>query len=78
MSATPPPAPQPPRLLDLARQVARDRLGQDGLGERHAGWTRRLILSHGTRHSRDLSPGDVGRFLEHAAQTEKKLLNWLE
>jgi hypothetical protein len=28
--------PQPPRLLDLVRQVARTQFGQDGPGERHA------------------------------------------
>jgi integron integrase len=75
-----PPAslPQPPRLLDLVRQVALTRFGQDGPGERHAHWTRRLVLFHGQRHPRDLSPGDVGRFLEHVAQTEKDPLPCLE
>ena len=37
---------QPPRLLDLVRQIARTRFGQDGPGERYAEWTRRLILFH--------------------------------
>jgi len=78
MSASPPPAPPPPRLLDLVRQVARDRSGQDGPGERHAGWARRLVLFHGKRHPRDLSPGDVGRFLGHVVQTEKDPLDCLE
>jgi hypothetical protein len=32
-SPSPGAAPQPPRLLDLVRQVARTRFGQDGLGE---------------------------------------------
>jgi hypothetical protein len=36
--------PQPPRLLDLVRQVARTRFGQDGPGERYAHGTRRLVL----------------------------------
>jgi integron integrase len=70
--------PQPPRLLDLVRQVARTRWGQDGLGDRCADWTRRLILFHAKRHPRDLTPGDVGRFLEHVAQTEKDPLACLE
>jgi hypothetical protein len=61
--------PQPPRLLDLVRQVARTRFGQDGPGERCASWTRRLVLFHAKRHPRELSPGDIGRFLEHVAQT---------
>ncbi len=76
LPATPPP--QPPRLLDLVRQVARTRFGQDGPGERYAHWTRRLVLFHDKRHPRDLSPGEVGRFLEQVAQTEKDPLNRLE
>ena len=71
-------APQPPRLLDLVRQVALARFGQDGPGERYAGWIRRLIFFHGKRHPRDLFPGDVGRFLEHLAHTEKDPVNCLE
>ncbi len=80
MSSPPatPSTPQPPRLLDLVRQVALARFGQDGPGERCAHWTRLLILFHGKRHPRDLSPGDVGRFLEHLAHTEKDPLNCLE
>jgi integron integrase len=70
--------PQPPRLLDLVRQTALARFGQDGPGERIADWTRRFVLFHGKRHPRDLSPGDVQRFLEHVAQTEKDSLNRLE
>ncbi len=70
--------PSPPRLLDLVRPVAQTRFGQDGPGERYACWTRCLILFHDKRHPRDLSPGDVGRFLEHVAQTEKDALNALE
>jgi integron integrase len=71
-------APQPPRLLDQIRQVAQARFGQDGPGERHADWSRRLILFHNKRRPRDLSPGDVGRFLEHVAQTEQDALGCLE
>ena len=69
---------QSPRLLDLVRQIALTRFGQDGPGERFAHWARLLILFHGKRHPRDLSPGDVGRFLEHLAHTEKDPLNALE
>ena len=60
---------QPPRLLDLVRQVARSRFGQDGPAERCAHWTLQFVLFHGRRHPRELTPGDVGRFLEHVAQT---------
>jgi hypothetical protein len=72
------PSPQPPRLLDLVRQTALARFGQDGPGQRFADWTRRLVLFHDKRHPRDLSPGDVRRFLEHVTQTEKDPLNRLE
>src|SRR5262249_59836594 len=73
-----PTAPQPPRLLDLVRQVARTRFGQEGPGQRYAHWTCRLVLFHNKRHPRDLHPGDVRRFLEHVAQTEKDPLGCLE
>src|SRR5579884_4375981 len=72
------PAPPPPRLLDLVRQVARDRFGQNGPGERHVTWVRRFILFHDNRHPRDLQAGDVDRFLRHVAQTEKNALGCLE
>jgi integron integrase len=80
MSSQPLPAavPQPPRLLDLVRQVAQARFGQAGPGERYAHWTRCLVLFHDKRHPHDLTPGDVRRFLEHVAQTEKDPLNSLE
>jgi integron integrase len=77
-SPLPLPSGQPPRLLDLVRQVALTRFGQPGPADRCADWTRRLILFHHKRHPRDLSPGDVGRFLEHVAQTEKNALPCLE
>jgi integron integrase len=70
--------PSPPRLLDLVRQVALTRFGQDGPAQRFADWIRRLILFHDKRHPRELTPGDVGRFLEHVAHTEKDALNCLE
>lgn len=68
----------PPRLLDLVCQVARARFGQKGPGECYAYWTKRLIFFFDKRHPRELSPGEVGRFLEHVAQTEKDALNGLE
>jgi len=70
--------PQPPRLLDLVRQIAFQRFGQPGPGERHAHWAHRFILFHDKRHPRDLLPADVGRFLEHVAHTEKDPLPCLE
>jgi hypothetical protein len=70
--------PQAPRLLDLVRQAAQARFGQDGPAQRHADWARRLVLFHDKRHPRDLDLGDVRRFLEHVAQTEKDPLECLE
>jgi hypothetical protein len=43
-TSAPDSAPQPPRLLDLVRQLARSRFGQDGPADRLVDWTRRLIL----------------------------------
>jgi hypothetical protein len=37
-------------LLDLVRQTALARFGQEGPGNRFAEWTRRLVLFHGKRH----------------------------
>jgi integron integrase len=75
---TPPVAAPPPRLLDLVLQVARTRFGQDGPGVRHADWARRYILFHNKRHPRELGLGEVRRFLEHVAATEKDPLACLE
>jgi hypothetical protein len=59
--------PQPPRLLDLLRQVARTRFGQNGPGERYAHVTRRLVLFHNKRHPRDMGAAEVEQFLSHLA-----------
>jgi integrase len=70
MSTQPPPvqaSPQPPRLLDLVRQIARQRFGQDGPGERHARWTRSFILFHNKRHPRDMGAPENEAFLTHLA-----------
>ncbi len=37
------------------------RFGQDGLGERHAHWTRLPYLVHNKPNPRDLQPGDIAR-----------------
>lgn len=72
------PAPPPPRLLDQLRQAARAHFGRPEPGERYAAWTCRFILFHGKRPPRELQRSDVGRFLEHVAQTEKDPLRCLE
>jgi integron integrase len=68
----------PLRLLDLVRQLARTRFGQDGPGECYALWAKRPIFFFDKRHPWELSPGEVGRILEHVAHTEKEALNCLE
>ena len=76
--STPPlpvPPPSPPRILDRVRLVARQRFGQEGPGERDAPWTRPFVLLHNQRHPRDLSPGEVLRFLERVAHREPDALN---
>src|SRR5439155_24390827 len=72
------PGSQPPRLLDQLRETAMARFGRPEPGHRYAEWARRYILFHGKRHPRDLGAGDVGRFLEHIAQSEKDPLPCLE
>jgi Phage integrase, N-terminal SAM-like domain len=73
-----PPGPQQPRLLDQLRQTALARFGRPEPGERYADWARRYIFFHGKRHPRELGAADVGRFLEHVAQSEKDPLRCLE
>jgi hypothetical protein len=74
----PGPAPQPPRLLDQLRQTAFTRFGRPEPGDRYADWAHRYIVFHGKRHPRELGAGEVGRFLEHIAQSEKDPLRCLE
>jgi integron integrase len=70
--------PSPPRLLDQVRLAADAHFGRPEPGQRYVVWSRRYILFHNKRHPRDLGPGDVARFLEHVAQTEKDALRCLE
>ena len=61
----------PPRLFDQIRQAALAHFGRPEPGERYVQWSRRFILFHGTRHPRELGRLEIGRFLEHLAQSEK-------
>lgn len=72
------PSSQPPKLLDRLRQAAWVHFGRPEPGDRYATWVRRFILFHGTRHPRALGVSEVGRFLEHIAQSEKDPLRCLE
>ena len=71
-------SPAAPRLLDQVRQRAQAHFGRPEPGERFAAWVRRFVVFHGMRHPRELFNEDVGRFLEHVAQTEKDPLRALE
>jgi hypothetical protein len=65
-------------LLDQLRQTAFTRFGRPEPGDRYADWAHRYIVFHGKRHPRELGAGEVGRFLEHIAQSEKDPLRCLE
>jgi hypothetical protein len=67
-----------PRLLDQVQGLALARFARPEPGERYAHWTRRYILFHGTRHRRELGMVEIGRFLEHLAQSEEDPLRSLE
>ena len=67
-----------PRLLDQVSLAALARFGRPEPGCRYVEWSRRFILFHGKRHPRDMGRAEVGRFLEHVAQTEKDPLGCLE
>ena len=60
-----------PRLLEQVRQRALVHFGRPEPGERIMDWVRRFVIFHGMRHARELFPEDLGRFLEHVAQTDK-------
>src|SRR5207245_2558348 len=53
------------------REAAEARFGRREPGERYAEWSRRYIIFHGKQHPGDFGAGDIGRFLEHVAQSEK-------
>jgi integron integrase len=71
MVAPPPASTAAPRLLDQVRSRAQAHFGRPEPGARFAEWVRRFVIFHGLRHPRELFNEDVGRFLEHLAQTEK-------
>ena len=67
-------APQPPRLLDVLRQTARERGHCESTISSFADWSLRYIRFHGTRHPRELQIPDIGRFLEQVVQPETEPL----
>src|SRR5262249_24828031 len=68
----------PPRLLDQVQQQAWARGHPEAMAAAFVDWTRRYILFHGKRHPREMARAEVGRFLEHVAQTEPTALVAIE
>ena len=62
--------PQPPRLLDVLRQTARQRGHLESTTSSFVDWSVRFMKFHGNRHPRELQIPDVGRFLEEVATRE--------
>ena len=54
---------QPPRLLDLVRQVGWQRFGRSDAAEAWVEWMRRFILFHNKRHPREMGAAEIGAFL---------------
>ena len=54
----------PPGSWTSSARSRKRRFGRSRVpGRRYPQWTLRLVLFHGKRHPRDLSPGDVRRYL---------------
>jgi len=60
-----------PRLLDQVRAACRVRHLSRRTEQAYIGWIRRFILFHGTRHPRELGPGEVTAFLSWLAVERK-------
>jgi integron integrase len=80
----PAPSPQPPRLLDQVRQVARVKHLALSTEDCYTQWVKRFILFHNKRHPRDMGPLEIQAFLTHlavnrhvAASTQNQALNAL-
>jgi integron integrase len=76
--ATPPPAGQPPKLLDRLRAAALAHFARPEPADRYVGWARRFILFHGKRHPKEMGLTEVARFLDHLAHTEPDPLGAVE
>ena len=62
----PVPTPQP-RLLDQVRDALRTSHYSGRTEAAYTGWVRRFVAFHGMRHPRELTPGDVSRFISSLA-----------
>ncbi|MGK2900960.1 MAG: site-specific integrase, partial [Burkholderiaceae bacterium] len=59
------PGAAPPRLLERLREAIRVRHCSLRTDDAYAGWVRRFIIIHGTRHLLELGAAEVGAFLTH-------------
>ncbi len=66
-AATPPPAPQAPKLLDRLRTALLIRGFAPDRTEAYLGWVRAFIHFHQLRHPETLGEADIGAFLTHLA-----------
>jgi integron integrase len=64
---TPPPGPDPPRLLDQVRQAIRTRHYSFRTEKAYVGWIRRFIVFNGKQHPAELGAADLARYLQHLA-----------
>ena len=64
---TPPPGPDPPRLLDQVRQAIRTRHYSFRTEKAYVGWIRRFIVFNGKQHPAELGAADVARYLQDLA-----------
>ena len=60
-------SPTPPRLLDAVRQAIRLRHYSHRTEEAYVAWIRRVIVSNGTRHPREMGEAEVTAFLSGLA-----------
>jgi len=58
---------QPPKLLEQVREVIRVRHYSLRTEETYLRWTKRFILFHGKRHTREMGVQEVQQFLSHLA-----------
>ena len=60
-----PPAPNPPRLLDLVRAAIRRKHYSTRTEQAYVHWIKRFIYFSDRRHPKDLGPVEVTAFLNH-------------
>jgi hypothetical protein len=67
-----------PGLVEVLREQARRYGHAERTAAAYAQWVMSLVRFHSWRHPRQLQAADVGRFLEHVAQTSRNPLAAIE